>query len=231
MADKKYEETKNKISAIKAPILKKRKLTATEQTNDIPKFNFEDYTQVSYEDQSKLFNGIKEMFASLRENSKYMEEQEFAQKYINYFIELLDMAVTGNVTAMDYLCYTYKKGIDGILPANLTLAHKWGMLAIANGSKLAVDRLRMFMTPVFDYVDDRDIDFEYMADRYDVAEQDIAYFIAEMFAGLYNPRMGISLLNMSREEPAAEDTNFTRFMNEATKVRSQVLPDLIKYFK
>ncbi|MBR1925675.1 MAG: hypothetical protein IJ837_02345 [Clostridia bacterium] len=231
MAENKNEEQKNKISSIKAPVLKRRKITEAERTNELPKFNFDDYTNVSYEDQTKLFNGIKEMFAELRENSKFMEEQAFNQKYISYFVELLDMAVTGNVTAMDYLCYVYKKGIDGILPSNLTLAHKWGMLAIANGSKLAVDRLRMFITPVFEYVDDTNIDIEYMADRYDVQEEDIAYFIAQMFAGLYNPRMGISLLEMSRQEPAVVDTNFTRFMNEATKVRSQVLPDLMKYLK
>lgn len=221
-----------KTDLITKPILKQKpKKPSTELSDNAPKFNFEDYTKVSYEDQTKLFNGIKSMFVALREKSEYMDEASFEQKYVDYLLELLDMAVTGNVTAMDYLCFLYKKGIDGILPMNLTLAHKWGMLAIANGSKLSVDRLRMFMLPVLDFVEDSNLDIEFMMDRYDVSDGDAAYFVCQAFAGVYNPRMGISLLSMAKEDPASTDTNFQKFMIEATKVREEVLPDILKYLK
>ena len=215
---------------IKKPVLKQR-VANNDMENALSNFSFDDYTKVSYEDQTKLFNTLKTMFVKLRENGEYMDEREFEAKYADYLIELLELAVTGNVTAMDYLCFIYKKGVDGIMPANLTLAHKWGMLAIANGSKLAVDRLRMFIAPVLEFVEDSDIDIDFMLDRYDVEDQDAAYFIAQTFAGLYNPRMNITLLNMSREEPITTDTNFQKFMFDANKVRDEVLPDLLKYLK
>lgn len=230
ITEKNKKTSKNLTSLIKKPILK-QKIAYNEAENVLKDFSFDDYTKVSYEDQTKLFNALKTMFVKLRENSEFMSEQEFQTKYVDYLVELLELAVTGNVTAMDYLCFMYKKGIDGVMPVNLTLAHKWGMLAIANGSKLSVDRLRMFITPVLEFVEDSDLDIEYMLDRYDVEEQDAAYFIAQTFAGLYNPRMNITLLNMSREEPISIDSNFQKFMFDASAKRDEVLPDLLKYLK
>ncbi len=221
---------KSKIKLIQKPILKQRDV-GSDIENSMVKFNFEDYSKVSYEDQTKLFNAIKSTFVQLREQSEYMEQQEFEAKYVDYLVELLDLAVTGNVSAMDYLCFMYKKGVDGAIPVNLTLAHKWGMLAIANGSKLSVDRLRMFITPVLEYVEDSDVDIGYMMDRYDVEDADAAYFVAQTFAGLYNPRMDITLLNMAREDPIPLESNFQKFMIEASKKRDEVLPDLLKYLK
>lgn len=220
--------TKKFFNMIKKPILKQKqgKFDAAMQG-----FNFDDFSKVSYEDQTKLFNTLKGMFVSLREKSEFMSQEEFEATYVDYIVELLNLAVTGNVSAMDYLCFIYKKGIDGVIPANLTLAHKWGMLAIASGSKLSVDRLRMFVTPVLEYVDDSDIDLDYMQKRYDVNDSDVAYFIVQTFAGLYNPRMDITLLNMAREEPISFDTNFKKFMIEANEKREEVLPDLLKYLK
>ena len=218
------------MSSIKKPILK-QKIAQNDMEKALEGFNFDDYSKVSYEDQTKLFNALKTTFVKLREKSEFMEESEFETEYVNYLIELLNLAVTGNVSAMDYLCFMYKKGVDGVMPVNLTLAHKWGMLAIANGSKLSVDRLRMFLTPVLEYVEDSDLDIDFMLDRYEVKDADAAYFIIQTFAGLYNPRMDITLLNMAREDPASSDSNFQKFMFDANKKRDEVLPDLMKYLK
>ena len=226
----KKSQKKSLVSLINKPILK-QKIVYSDAEKALQDFNFDDYTKVSYEDQTKLFNALKTMFVKLREDSEFMSQQEFETKYVDYLVELLELAVTGNVSAMDYLCFMYKKGIDGVMPVNLTLAHKWGMLAIANGSKLSVDRLRMFITPVLEFVEDSDLDIDYMLDRYDVEDKDAAYFIAQTFAGLYNPRMNITLLNMSREEPIALDSNFQKFMFDANAKRDEVLPDLLKYLK
>ena len=227
----KLTEQNRFVELIGRPILKQRIRQKAGFEEATKGFSFDDYTKVSYEDQTKLFNALKSKFIALREKSEYISQEEFNQKYVDYIIELLDLAVTGNVTAMDYLCYMYKKGIDDVIPANLTFAHKWGMLAMANGSKLSVDRLRMFITPVLDYVEDSNIDLYKMIKSYDVAEEDAAYFVAQTFAGLYNPRMNITLLNMSREDPISFESNFQKFMFDANKTREEVLPDLLKYLK
>ena len=89
----------------------------------------------------------------------------------------------------------------------------------------------MFIMPVLEYVDDSGIDIDYMQKRYDVKDEDVAYFIAQTFAGLYNPRMDITLLNMAREDPISLDSNFQKFMHDANAKREEVLPDLLKYLK
>jgi len=214
---------------VTVPVLKKRKKLEEQKSIKLPEFNFDDFSKLNFDEQTDLFNAIKEVFADLRENGQYMDINSYQSIYFNSLIDVLNLAVTGNVAAMDFLCYAYKKGMENALPVNLTLAHKWGMLAIANGSKLSVDRLRMFLTPIFDYVESSDIDLDLMMTRNEIPDGDAAFFVAETFAGLYNPKMNITLLNMSKEAPASEDSNFQKFLFDANKVRDQILPDLNKY--
>jgi len=236
---KKMESSRSKISGAKpkeelrsynvtVPILKKKKKVISESV-ELPKFDFDDFSKLNFDEQTTMFNAIKEVFANLRENSQYMDMESYQNTYFGLIYQVLDLAVTGNVAAMDYLCYAYKKGMEGALPVNLTLAHKWGMLAIANGSKLSVDRLRMFFTPIFDYIENSDIDLDLMMTRNDILEGDAAFFVAETFAGLYNPKMEITLLAMAKEDPASEDSNFQKFLFDANKVRDQILPEMTKY--
>lgn len=227
-------DIKNFAKSIKGPILKKNRIKQSNKEINNIDFNeieLSDFSKLSYDAQNNAFNAIKKMFVRLRENMAYMEEQSFNEAYANLFFELLNLGVTGNVAAMDYLCYTYKKGIDDFIQPNLTLAHKWGMLAIANGSKLSVERLRMFLTPVFDYVDNSDIDLDKMIEGYEIEPEDAVYFVAQTFAGIYNPRMNITLLEMSREDPTSIDSNFKKFNYDSCKKRDEVLPDLLKYLE
>lgn len=227
---------KKQDTIISAPILKARKVEENinlknQIEKQIDKFKFDDFTKLSADIQTELFNSIKNVFVNLRENANYMNLETFEAKYYGAVLEVVSLAVTGNVAAMDYLCYVYKKGMEGVLPMNLTLAHKWGMLAIANGSKLSVDRMRMFLTPVFEYVENSDLDIELMMKNYDIADGEAIMFVAETFAGLYNPKMGITLLEMAKENPASTDSNFQKFLFDANKKRDEVLPEMMKYLE
>ncbi len=228
---------KTKASAfpkIDKPVLKARKIKQDffkdqKQIENHLNINTEDFTHLSYDAQNEAYAVIKKMFVALRENQHYMDEQSFNEAYANLFFELLNLGVTGNVAAMDYLCYIYKKGIDGMLAPNLTLAHKWGMLAVANGSKLALERMRMFLNPVFDYIDNSDIDLDKMIKDYEIQPEDAIYFVAQTFAGIYNPKMNITALSMAKEDPTSFESNFTKFNIESCKTRDSLLPQLLKY--
>mgnify|MGYP007068176672 CR=1 FL=1 len=216
---------------ITAPILKRRKVVEKTPEIVLPEYNFDDFTKLSVDDQTELFNAIKNVFVKLREDAEFMDTETFEHKYYGNLYEVFNLAVTGNVAAMDFLCYAYKKGMEDGLPVNLTFAHKWGMLAIENGSKLSVDRMRMFLTPVFEYIEYSDIDLDRMMERYDVPDGEAIYFVAETFAGIYNPKMNISLLQMSKENPGDNDSNFQKFIFEANKKRQEILPEVLKYLE
>lgn len=216
---------------ITIPILKTKKKEQEVPKVKISEMDVGDYSLLNMDEQMTLFNAIKNVFVKLREDADYMDIDTFEKKYFGALLEVLNLAVTGNVAAMDYLCYAYKKGMEGALPVNLTLAHKWGMLAIANGSKLSVDRMRMFLTPMFEYVENSDVDLDLMMSNYDVPDGDAIFFVSETFAGLYNPKMGFDLLSMARENPGSSDSNFQKFIFEANKKRDEILPTLLKYLK
>lgn len=233
---KKSSKINQTIKKIDKPVLKRKRLKpkfgvnqATSEANSFENVNTEDYTKLSFDVQNEAYAVIKQLFVNLRENQAYMDEQSFNDAYASLFFELLNIAVTGNVAAMDYLCYIYKKGIDGMLYPNLTLAHKWGMLAIENGSKLSIERLRMFLTPVYDYLDEHDLDVDKMVKEYDIDKEDAISFVSQTFAGMYNPKMNITPLALAKEDPTSFETNFTKFNIEASKKRESVLPELLKY--
>lgn len=222
--------TKVSASSISAPILKRKRVELSGNTPKLEKsnFNFEDFSKLSFDEQTVMFNAIKEVFADLRESINYIDQDTYNMAYYTLLTEVFEMAVEKNVAAMDYLCYLYKRGAEGYLPINLTLAHKWGMLAISCGSKLSIDRLRLFLDPVFEFVVQEDLVPEMMA-RNELDDGEGIFFVAETFAGLYLQRMKIDLLTMAREDPLQLDSDFKRFLNEANKVRSEVLPDMVKY--
>ncbi len=195
---------------------------------EMPKFNFEDFRKLSFDEQTSMFNVIKEVFGNLRESMDYIDKETYDMAYYTLLTEVFELAVEKNVAAMDFLCYLYKRGSEGYLPANLTLAHKWGMLAISCGSKLSIDRLRLFLDPVFDFVVREGLVAKMMVSN-ELDEGEGVFFVAETFAELYLERMKINLLTMAREDPLQSDSNFKRFLNEANKVRSEVLPDMVKY--
>ncbi|MBQ8762078.1 MAG: hypothetical protein IJZ26_02005 [Clostridia bacterium] len=230
MVSKKELESKNKklsYKSIKKPVLK-RHVVKIRPKNEF-EFDYEDFTKLGYDEQTVLFNAIKENFANLRDNAGLIAGARYQDLFYNNLTELLGLGVTGNVAAMDYLCYIYKKGVEHFLPINLTRAHEWGMIAIANGSKLSVDRMRLFLEPVYEYVVNSGI-VEEMIKKNKLQEGEGIYYVASNFASMYIDRCKLDLLTMARKEPVATDENFKKYNFEACKIRDEILPELIKYF-
>ena len=230
MVNKKDLESKVKkfdFKKIKKPVLKKHLIKINETTE--PAYDYDDFTKLDYDQQTALFNAIKENFADLKENAGLVAGVTYQELFYSHLTELLSLAVTGNVAAMDYLCYIYKRGVDHFLPINLTRAHEWGMIAISNGSKLSVDRMRLFLEPVYEYVVNAGI-VEEMIVKNKLKEGEGIYYVASNFASMYLSKCKIDLLTMARKEPIEIDNNFKKYNYEACKIRDEILPELIKYF-
>ncbi len=224
-------DIRKKINSFKKPVLKiavTHKFTKKLDEFDDVSFNFSDFSKLDYDSQTKLFNAIKETFANLKENAGVANNNTYEILFYNSFTEVLELAVAGNVAAMDYLCFLYKRGVEHFLPINMVMAHEWGMLAVANGSKLAVDRMRLFLEPVFEYVVEADV-VDKMIEKNNIPEGEGAYFVAMNFAEMYINQAGISLLAMTKKNPLDDSINFQVYLREAEKKREEVLPQLLRY--
>lgn len=187
-----------------------------------------DLSDVEYEDQNEYFNIMKNMFTSLNINKAKMPLEEYVDEYYDLLEMATEMAVCGCVPAMDYLCFIYKKGIDDVLPINLTRAHEWGMLATAFGSKLAPERLRMFLDPVYKYVIDQNA-VDSIIKKHDIKnDEELVNFVAYSFANIFNEKQKINLEYMSKKQIISNE-RFQVFLKEASAVRDEALPIMLKF--
>lgn len=185
-----------------------------------------DIGHVDYDTQVLFFNVIKEEVASLNLQEDHLPEPVFREMYEQKLMDIVEMAAGGIVPAQDYLCYTYKKGIPNVLPRNLVRAHYWGLIATSNGSKLSVERMRLFYDPVYEYVlKSQKVDD--IVEKNNLNSDNIAEFVAQNFAILFCQTGNVDLLSVAKK-PLIEDDNFVKFSHEAEAVRKAVLPRLLE---
>ena len=199
----------------------------TRQVTEFEKnFNAPDLKDISYEDQTLYFKSIQALFTDLNLKQARMSIENYRNTYISTIEDIAAMAVVGNVPAMDYLCFLYKRGIDNILPRNLARAHEWGIFAVAAGSKLSIERLRLFFEPVYDYVIDNG-DVDAIESKNNLNDDDVAEFVAYSFCNVLIDEMGLSLLEQSKKGIIQEE-NFQEFSHRANDARDRALPKMLE---
>lgn len=189
-------------------------------------FREADISHVDYDTQVIFFNVIKEEVASLNLQEDILPEKVFIQEYAQKILDIISMAAGSIVPAQDYLCYMYKKGIPGVLGRNLVRAHHWGLIAASNGSKLSIERLRLFFEPVYDFILKSD-KLDDIITKNNLTQDNIAEFIAQNYAILFCQEAKIDLLNTAKRD-LVEDENFVKFSHDADAIRKKIMPRLIE---
>ena len=193
---------------------------------NVIKFNNDDLLDVSYDEQADYFKALQSIFTNINLKRMTMSKEKYLAEYVATLEAVAGLAVTGNVPAMDYLCFLYKRGIDDIIDRNLARAHEWGMLAIAAGSTLSIERLRLFLDPVFQYVIDYG-DVHAIIRKNELQDDEIAEFVAYSFANVFNEEMGLTLEQQSKKR-LNDYESFQVFNKRAEATRDQVLPKMLE---
>ena len=189
-------------------------------------FNKADLFEVDYDNQRVFFNVIKDEFTELNQQEDILPVDLFAQKYGRKIMDVIEMAAGGIVPAQDFLCYLYKRGIEDLMEPNLTRAHEWGILAVSNGSKLSIERLRLFFEPVFDFIIDSKR-VEDIVEKNKLNDENISDFIAQNYCILLIEEMKIDLLTVAKK-PIDQKENFIKFSHDYKEANKKVLPRLLE---
>lgn len=182
---------------------------------------FEEYGNMSYEEQNDLFLKFKKPFDYL--NTLNTEEGNYL------FPKLLEHAVilsiNGNPVAQDFLTYIYKKGKTGVMKPNLLRAYEWGIIASNSISMLAVDRLKFFYNPAYEKIASSD-KLDEIIRKYDLTVDDIEYFFACNIADMIMSASDISLERLSKEELIPQDFSEVK-IKELERVRDRVIENML----
>ena len=212
---------------VKKPAAAEKKLKEAQPQQD--EAALEDLSTFSYDDQVALFNAIRGIF-SLANNHEQMRHYASQDDFFMIkFEEVINLAVEGNVPAQDYLTYLYKRGKDGFFGIDLIRAHQWGLVAVSGGSKLSTERLRLFFSPVYNYVE-KSGRAEEVIEKNDLDDETILPFIAGVMANLVLDELGINLLSLSRQGVISEpDDNVEEFMRKLESTRNNNFEKMMSY--
>ncbi len=186
-----------------------------------------DLSKVHYENQRVFFNIIRDQFNELNKQEDSLPKNVFREQYLQAIMDIVEMAAGGAVPAQDYLCYAYKKGVEGVIPADLTRAHEWGIIAVSNGSKLASERLRLFYEPLYDFCLRTEGALENILVKNKLDENTVTDFVAQNYSILLLEEMKINLLDVAKKD-VTEGGNFVKFQYDVEQANKAVFPKLLK---
>jgi len=187
----------------------------------------QDISKVDYENQRKFFNIIRDQFTELNKKEDVLPKNVFREEYIQSISDIIEMAAGGIVPVQDYLCYIYKKGVEGVIPTDLTRAHEWGIIAVSNGSKLASERLRLFFEPLYEYILRREGALENILVKNGLDETTVTDFVAQNYSILLLEEMKINLLEVAKKD-ITETGNFVKFQYDVEQANKKVFPRLLE---
>lgn len=176
---------------------------------------------------------LKKNFSVFRsELDKVLDGRDWEDKFFLFLDKLIDKSSKGDVSAQDFIGYLYKRGISGCIKASTRTYMEWTLLAGANGNRLSVDRLKIFMIPAHNHIF-IEPDFEQIAKQNDLFLENYEYVLGRLFCEAMVDNLKLDLLKMIKklmQKEQAEADEITE-MRVFEKVRDMVIPDILKFLR
>lgn len=197
-------------------------------------YNKESFDKVSYEDQKELFLRIRSWVATVDNETRYVKEK-FKKVVIKRIEQICAYACSGHIPSQDYMGYVYKRGFADFFPINYKRSIEWNVIAAANGSKLAPQKMKAFMNPAIDMI--------LLSDKWgqiikfnDLNLKNYFWFLSQYVCEILYKELNLNPVEMAKKELVEEDTSerrmrifFDRFRNrsveQALKILESQLPE------
>lgn len=114
-------------------------------------YDKEEFYSLSFEEQDNLFLHIRAWLPKVPDEVRYRKDK-YRAEIINRIEQVCAYACSGHIPSQDYMGYIYKRGFDDFFPINYKRALEWNIIAAANGSKLAPQKMRAFLNPAIDSI-------------------------------------------------------------------------------
>ena len=191
-------------------------------------YNKDDFNELSYDDQKELFIRIRSWVATADNSIRYNKDK-FKKSVIKKIEQICAYACAGHIPSQDYMGYIYKRGFDDFFPVNYKRSLEWNIIAAKNGSKLAPQKMKAFMSPAIDMI--------LVSDRWgqiikfnDLNLQNYFWFLSQYVCDILYDELSLDPVEMSKKELIEEDTNeratrifFDRFRNRSVEKAIQAL--------
>ena len=197
-------------------------------------YNKESFDEVSYEDQKELFLRIRSWVATVDNETRYVKDK-FKKVVTKRIEQICAYACAGHIPSQDYMGYVYKRGFGDIFPINYKRSIEWNVIAAANGSKLAPQKMKAFMNPAIDMI--------LLSEKWgqiikynDLNLKNYFWFLSQYVCEILYKELNLNPVEMAKKELIEEDTSerrtrifFDRFrdrsVEQALKILENQLPE------
>lgn len=191
-------------------------------------YNKEEFDKLSYETQKELFLKIRSWVPNVDDATRYNKEK-YKKVIIKKFEEICAYACSGHIPSQDYMGYIYKRGYDEFFPINYKRSIEWNIIAAANLSKLAPQKIKTFMNPAVDMILYSPRSAQII--RYnDLNIKNYFWFLSQYVCDILYKELNLNPVEMAKKQLIEEDTNerririfFDRFRDRSVEKAIEVL--------
>lgn len=193
-------------------------------------YNRDDFDKISYDDQKELFLRIRSWVATVDMETRYNKDK-YKKTIIKKIEQICAYACSGHIPSQDYMGYIYKRGFADIFPINYKRSLEWNIIAAANGSKVAPQKMKAFMNPAVDMI--------LISERWgqiikfnDLNLSNYFWFLSQYVCENLYKELNLNPVEMAKKDLIEEDTNenrtrifFDRFRNRSVEKAIKELVD------
>lgn len=168
-------------------------------------YNKESFDKLSFDDQKELFLRIRAWVPQVSEDIRYNKDK-YKRVILNRIEQICAYACSGHIPSQDYMGYIYKRGFADFFPINYKRSLEWNIIAAKNGSKLAPQKMKAFMSPAIDMI--------MMSPRWgqiirynDLNLSNYFWFLSQYVCEILYADLDLDPVEMSKKELIEEDTN------------------------
>ena len=188
-------------------------------------YNREEYDKLDFATQRDLFLRIRTWVATVDREVRYNDDL-YRKTIIKKIEQICSFACAGHIPAQDYMGYIYKRGFGEFFPTSYRRALEWNIIAAANCSKLAPDKMKTFLNPAIDMIFECDrigsiIKFN------ELNKNNYFWFLSQYVCDLLIVDMKLNPSEMATKSLVEEDSNENRAIIYLDRLRDRVVRQAI----
>lgn len=171
-------------------------------------YNRDEFGKLSFEDQKELFLRIRSWVATVPNEIRYNKDK-FRKYVIKKIEQICAYACSGHIPSQDYMGYIYKRGFGDFFPINYKRSLEWNIIAAANSSKLAPQKMKAFMNPAIDMI--------LVSEKWgqiikynELNLRNYFWFLSQYVCDVLYKELNLNPVEMSKKDLIEEDTNERR---------------------
>lgn len=188
-------------------------------------YNREEYDKLSFTVQKDLFLRIRTWVATVDKEVRYNNDL-YRKTIIKKIEQICSFACAGHIPAQDYMGYIYKRGFGDFFPTSYRRALEWNIIAAANCSKLAPDKMKTFLNPAVDLIFECDRIGQIIKFN-ELNKSNYFWFLSQYVCDLLIVDMKLNPAEMATKQLIEEDSNENKAIIYLDRLRDRVVRQAI----